>query len=52
MIKLNPTSKDEIKKLIEKKETPEGKLGRNGKHLKFSLYLEYENLNILLFISL
>ena len=31
-----PISKDEIKKLSEKKETPEGKLDKNGKPLKFS----------------
>ena len=31
-----PISKDEIKKLKEKKETPEGKLDKNGKPLKFS----------------
>jgi len=31
-----PISKDEIKKLREKKETPEGKLDKNGKLLKFS----------------
>jgi IS5 family transposase len=31
-----PISNDEIKKLREKKETPEGKLDKNGKPLKFS----------------
>jgi transposase, IS5 family len=31
-----PISKDEIKKLREKKETPEGKLDKNDKPLKFS----------------
>jgi IS5 family transposase len=35
-----PVSKDEIKKLKEKKETPEGKLDKNGKPLKFSRDLE------------
>lgn len=31
-----PISKDKIKKLKEKKETPEGELDKNGKPLKFS----------------
>jgi len=35
-----PTSNDEIKKLKEKKESPEGKLDKNGKPLKFSRDLE------------
>ena len=35
-----PVSKDEIKKLKEKNETPEGKLDKNGKPLKFSRDLE------------
>jgi IS5 family transposase len=35
-----PISNDEIKKLREKKETPEGKLDKNGKPLKFSRDLE------------
>jgi IS5 family transposase len=35
-----PISKDEIKKLREKKETPKGKLDKNGKPLKFSRDLE------------
>ena len=35
-----PISNDEIKKLKEKKELPEGKIDKNGKPLKFSLDLE------------
>jgi len=35
-----PISNDEIKNLREKKETPEGKLDKNGKPLKFSRDLE------------
>lgn len=35
-----PISKDDIKKLREKKETPEGKVDKNGKPLKFSRDLE------------
>lgn len=35
-----PISNDEIKKLREKRQTPEGKLDKNGKPLKFSRDLE------------
>jgi hypothetical protein len=35
-----PISNDEIKKLREKKESPEGKLDKNGKPFKFSRDLE------------
>ncbi|MBW6486212.1 MAG: IS5 family transposase [Syntrophobacterales bacterium] len=36
----HPISKEEIKKELEKRETPEGKLDKNGKPLKFSRDME------------